>query len=302
MPKRQCKLSIIILSYNVEKLLLNCLKSVEAEMGDEPWEIIVADNLSSDNSVASVRAKFPGVKVIDNGKNLGFSAGNNVAIRKSSGEYVLLLNPDTIVHKNSIRFVLDYLQKHPDVGAATCRVELPDGSLDYSCHRGFPNPLNSFMYFFTNFSKLFPRSKFFSSYKATQYDLSVPHEIDALTGAYAMVRRTVGDKVGWLDEDYFWNGEDLDFCYKVWQAGSRIMFLPQVKITHYKGSSSGLTKTAAARPSRTSRIRSALSGTAAMRIFYSKHLAAKYPLPLNMLVYTGIHTLTAVRYLKARFL
>lgn len=301
MHKSRCKLSIIILSFNVEKLLLSCLKSVKAEMGDEPWEIIVSDNLSSDNSVAAVRANFPGVKVIENGKNLGFSAGNNVAIKKSVGEYVLLLNPDTIIHKNSIRFVLNYLQQHPDVGAATCRVELPDGSLDYSCHRGFPNPLNSFMYFFTRLPKVFPQSKFFSSYQATQYDLSAPHQIDALTGAYAMVRRTAGDRVGWLDEDYFWNGEDLDFCYKLYQAGSRIMFLPQVKITHYKGSSSGLAKTAAARPSRTSRIRSALSGTSAMRIFYTKHLASKYSLPLNLLVYTGIHTLTTVRYLKARF-
>ncbi|MEK9200661.1 MAG: glycosyltransferase family 2 protein, partial [Patescibacteria group bacterium] len=204
-------LSIIILSYNVQKLILDCLASIPTH---PDWEIIVPDNGSTDDSVSQIKKKFPKVKIIENQKNLGFAAGNNIGINKSEGEYVLLLNPDTIVYPNTIETVLEYLKKNLYVGAATCRVELADGSLDYSSHRGFPDPIGSLLHFIglknlSNYSSghLAREAR---AEQARRSEGSI-HEIDSLTGAFALIRRSAGDQVGWLDEDYFWNGEDLDF-------------------------------------------------------------------------------------------
>ena len=130
------ELSIIILSYNVKKLLLDCLKSIPKH---PDWEVVVVDNASTDGGAD--------LATIKNKTNLGFAAGNNVGIKKTSSPFVLLLNPDTILYPKTIETVLEYMQSHPDVGAATCRVELPDGSLDYSSHRGFPDPVNSLLHF-----------------------------------------------------------------------------------------------------------------------------------------------------------
>lgn len=265
-------LSIIILSYNVKKQLLDCLASVPKH---KDWEIIIPDNGSTDGSLEEV----PGI--FSTGGNIGFAAGNNIGIKKSKGEFVLLLNPDTIVYPNTIETVLTYIQSHPEVGAATCRVELPDGSLDYSCHRGFPTPWGSILHFL-GLRKL-------SSYSASKIPNDI-HEIDALTGAFAMIRRKTGEEVGWLDEDYFWNGEDLDFCYKLKEKGWKIMYLPDVKITHFKGSS--------AKANFHTRRRWALNSTEVMSIFYRKHLASKYPFFVNWLVYLGIWFTKQLRILR----
>lgn len=272
------KLSIIILSYNVEQLLLDCLKSIPSH---SDWEIVVVDNKSSDNSVGSVKKRFPQVKIISNDRNLGFAAGNNIGINSSSSEFVLLLNPDTLVYPDSIETVLKYVEENPQVGAATCRVELKDGTLDYSSHRGFPNPWNSLLHF--------AGLKSLSSYTSPNVSNSI-HQIDSLTGAFAFVRRMAGKQVGWLDEDYFWNGEDIDFCYKLKEAGWQIVFIPQVKITHFKGAS--------AKASRDSRIMWAKNSTSVMKLFYQKHLAKKYPWVLNQLVYLGVSILEQIRLAK----
>ena len=265
------KLSIIILSYNVKKLLLDCLASIPR---NKNWEIIVVDNASTDGSakIANIRNKT----------NLGFAKANNIAIKKSKGEFILLLNPDMIVYPNSIETVLKYVESHPDVGAATCRVELPDGTLDYSCHRGFPNPINSAFHFF-GLKKL-------SSY-TSQNIPNYTHEIDVLTGAFALIRRTAGNEVNWLDEDYFWNGEDIDFCYKLKEKGWRVMYLPDVKITHFKGAS--------AKATRDTRLAWAKNSTDVMNLFYRKHLAPKYPFFVNWLVYLGINLVRLQRKLTS---
>jgi len=262
-------LSIIILSYNIKKLLVDCLASLPKH---KDWEVMVVDNASTDGSAD--------LATINNKINLGFAAGNNKAIKQSTSDYVLLLNPDTIVYPKTIETVLTYMQSHPDVGAATCRVELPDGSLDYSCHRGFPNPWNSLLHFLN-----------ISSSYSTKNIPSTIHEIDALTGAFALVRRTAGNQVDWLDEDYFWNGEDIDFCYKLKEAGWKIMYLPDVKITHFKGSSAKATKD--------TRLKWALNSTQVMELFYKKHLASKYPFFVNWLVYLGINIVNIKRKLSA---
>lgn len=284
-------LTIVILGYNVAGLLDNCLKSLLAsQKPTDYWHIIVVDNASTDDSTAMVRKKYPQVKLITNKSNLGFSAGNNVALKQVKTEYVLLLNPDTVVYPGSIRTVLEYMSTHPQVGAATCRVELPDGSLDYSCHRKFPNPWNTFVFFFTGLAKK-------SSYSYTDIPKGV-HEIDSLTGAFAMIRTSVGKSLNWLDQDYYWNGEDLDFCYRLKKLGWKVMYIPEVKITHYKGSSSGIWKTGEYKVSIRAKLRSINSGINAMRIFYDKHLASRYPAPFNWFIYLGMFTLKIIRTFK----
>ncbi|KKU28447.1 MAG: WsbD [Candidatus Amesbacteria bacterium GW2011_GWA2_47_11b] len=264
-------LSIIILSYNVKKLLLDCLASIPKH---PDWEVIVVDNASTDGSADLAAIKNP--------TNIGFAAGNNLGIRQAKGKYILLLNPDTIVYPKTIETVLKYMQDNPKVGAATCRVELPDGNLDYSCHRNFPDPVGSFLHL-VGLRRL-------SKYSSTHIPNAI-HEIDALTGAFAFIRRTAGDQVGWLDEDYFFNAEDIDFCYKLKEAGWKVMYLPQVKITHFKGSSAMATPV--------TRRLWAKHSTDAMRLFYRKHLASKYPFFINWLVYFGIWIIRLIRSIRA---
>lgn len=250
------KLTIVILSYNVKDLLHKCLTTVKS------WPTIVVDNASSDGSAEMVKDKFLKVKLLQTGKNLGFAAGNNFAIPQIRSEYVLFLNPDTEVVGKAIESCLEFLEVHPDFGAATCKVELANGQIDYSCHRGLPTPWNSLCYFL-GLAKAFPKSRFFAGYTATYLDINTPHEIDCATGAFLLVRKTAGDKIKWWDEDYFWNGDDIEFCYKLKNHNWKIMYLPKEKIIHYKGSSSVSSPQA--------RQLAALSSTRAMKVFLKKH-------------------------------
>ncbi len=281
-------LSIIILNYNVKKLLLNCLESViKGKTKKDNWQIIVVDNASDDGSVEAVREKYPEVELIENKKNLGFSAGNNVGVKKAKAHVILFLNPDTVVVDGAITKLLKFLLSNPDIGALSCKVELPDGKLDYSCHRGFPTPWNAFCYF-TGLTYLFPLSPFFAGYTATYLDINKIHEIDCLTGAFMMVRKKAGDEINWWDEDYFWNGEDIEFCYNLKMKGWKIYFYPDVKIIHYKGSSA-----------KQNRFKTVSHGVSAMRIFYMKHYYKKYPPILRDLVLAGIKLLEHFRKAKA---
>src|SRR3989344_4918296 len=292
------KLSVVILSFNTKESLRNCLLSLSKVRDEVDFEVIVPDNGSIDGSPEMVEKEFPWVKkVLKIGKNLGFAAGNNIALRSINSEFVLLLNPDTILFPKTIKTVLDYMKENEKVGAATCRVELPSGKLDYSCHRGFPTPWNALCYF-SGLAKAFPKFKLFSGYTASYLDLKKIHEIDALTGAFTLVRKKAGNEVGWLDEDYFWNGEDLDFCYKLKEKGWKIVYIPEVKITHFKGSASGLWHTGVGNPSKETKKLSALSGTQVMSLFYKKHLAQKNPIFINWIVYVGISLLEKFRLIK----
>lgn len=287
-------LSIIILNYNVKDLLLNCLQSIfDNKTEKDNWQIIVVDNASDDNPKEDIKKRFSLVEVIENKENLGYANGNNVAIPKVKAPVVLFLNPDTVVVGQAIQKTYEYLLSNPDIGALTCRVELPNGKLDYSCHRGFPTPWNAFAYF-TGLSNLFPKIKLFSGYTATYLDTKTTHEIDCLTGAFLMVRKIAGEQINWWDTDYFWNGEDIEFCYQLkmkarlpdWQ-GWKIFFYPEVKIIHYKGSSAGKEK---------SKIIS--HGISAMRIFYKKHYYKKYPPILREFILAGIKMLEHFRKAK----
>lgn len=280
-------LSIIILNYNVKELLVNCLESIFQNKGQlDLWQIIVVDNASSDGSMEEVRKRYSDIEILENKANLGFSAGNNAGVNLTKAPVILFLNPDTVVVGKAIQKSLEVLKSDPDIGALTCRVELPDGKLDYSCHRGFPTPWNSLAYF-AGLAKIFPHSPFFAGYTASYLDTETPHEIDCLTGAFLMVRKIAGDQIGWWDKDYFWNGEDIEFCFSLREKGWKIYFYPDVKIIHYKGSSA-----------KKERQKTVTHGVSAMRIFYKKHFYNSYPPLVRDLILVGIKMLE--HYRKAR--
>lgn len=290
-------LSIVILNYNVRDLLVNCLASlIKNKSPKDNWQIIVVDNASSDGSVEAIKEKFEiatspkaprnDIALIESKENLGFAGGNNLAIPKIKAPVVLFLNPDTLIVGDVIQKCLEKLHQNPDLGAITCKVELPDGKLDYSCHRGFPTPWNSFSYF-TGLSKLFPKSKLFSGYTASYLNINEEHEIDCCTGAFLMVRKIACEQIKYWDTDYFWNGEDIEFCYSLKEKGWKIYYYPKVKIIHYKGSSSSKEKS-----------KTISHGSSAMRIFYKKHFYKNYPPLLRDIILAGIRFLELYRKLK----
>lgn len=294
------ELSIVILNFNVKELLLNCLDSIFLSKGKlDRWQIIVIDNASNDESVESVRKKYPKVKVVENKSNLGFAVGNNSAIPFVSAPVILFLNPDTVVVDHAIQESLETLLSNPDYGALTCKVELPDGRLDYSCHRGFPTPWNSFCYF-TGLAKVFSASSFFSGYTAAYLDTNYAHEIDCISGTFLMVRKIAGEQIGFWDEDYFFNGEDIEFCFRLREKGWKIYFYPDVKIIHYKGSSSGLWRTSATKVAQGIKLTAATHAASAMRIFYKKHYYRKYPPLFRDFVFWAIKILENWRKFKIK--
>ena len=304
-------LSIVILNYNVRDLLLGCLESIfKSKKSSDRWQIIVVDNASTDGSLEAVRERFeiasPSarndenvIELIASKVNKGFAGGNDLAIPKIKAPVVLFLNPDTVVVGDAINRSLKFLLSNPEIGAVTSKVELPNGRLDYSCHRGFPTPWNAFCYF-TGLSKLFPQLALLSGYTATYLSLKEPHSIDCASGTYLLVRKIAGDQIGWWDRDYFWNGEDIEFCFNLKQKGWKIFFYPDAKIIHYKGSSSGLWSTAASEVPHEVRIKSASHASSAMRIFYMKHFYKNYPPILREFILWGITLLEHYRKFKIK--
>lgn len=292
-------LSIIILNYNTRDFLAKCLQSIKkSDLGGMSVEVIVVDNASSE-SITGITSTtgITGLKIIQNKKNLGFSKGNNIGVGESSGHYVLFLNPDTVLPKNALRAMFDFMEKHPDVGVASPRLELTDGSLDEASHRGFPTPWNAFCHF-SGLRSLFPKSRLFAGYTmGWLLDNNELHEVDSVSGAFLFTRREIGEKIGWWDEDYFWYGEDLDFCYKVNERNWKVMFLPQISVLHYRGVSSGIKEHSRelATSNAETRQRAALASTEAMRIFYKKHYMDKYPSLVTWLTLFAIGVLERVR-------
>jgi len=247
------------------------------------------------NSKTQINSKLqiPNIKIILNKENVGFAKANNQGIKKARGEYILFLNPDTVVYPNTLYKTINYLAEHKDVGLITCRVELADGSLQKECHRGFPTPWRAFCHF-SGLDKLFPNSKTFSGYFLGHLPKNTIHEIDACVGAFMMTKKEVGDKIGWWDEDFFWYGEDLDFCYRVKYSGLKVIFYPKTKITHYQGASSGIKKTKSKADKETKK-KVMKASVEAMRIFYQKHYQDKYPKIISFLVMKGIFLLEKFR-------
>lgn len=283
-------ISIVIVSYNTKEFIDRCLKSIyESDLKKLSHEIIVVDNNSSDGTPQHLKKSFPKVKLIENVDNFGFSKACNQGVRNSLGKYLLFLNPDTEVEKETIPHMISFMDKNKDAGASTCFIKLPTGALDDGAHRGFPTPWNSFSYF-SGLSKMFPQSKLFSGYTLGHLDLKETHEIDAAVGAFMLVGRSAGDEINWWDEDYFFYGEDIDFCYKLKEKGWKIYFVPDVSVLHHKGVSGGIKKHSKhiSTADYQTKIIATNARFNAMRIFYKKHYKDKYPLMLSWMVLSAV--------------
>lgn len=282
-------LSIVIVNYNTRKLTLDCLQSIYKSHMTHSYEVFVVDNNSMDNSVEAIADIFPQAQLIANSDNVGFSKANNQGINIASGRYVLLLNSDTVVQPDTLDIMIRFMDANPTVGAAGCKVVLPDGSLDKACRRGFPTPSASFYYAF-GISKLFPNNPKFNQYQLSYLDPDKDYPVDCLVGAFMMVRRETIDQVGMLDEDFFMYGEDIDWCYRIKEAGWGIHYYPYTQITHYKGASS-----------RRKPFKIIYEFHRAMYLFHKKHYEKKYSFIVNAVVYTGIAVKLAISLLLNRF-
>jgi GT2 family glycosyltransferase len=226
-----CSLSIIIVSWNTCKLLENCIGSILANPPTSPFEIWVVDNDSTDDSPRTVREKFPQVHLVENRENVGFARANNQAIQRCTGKYVLLLNPDTLVTSGTLQALVDFLDQHPEAGAAGARILNPDGSFQISSH---PRPtLSRELWRLFHLDSLWP----YAEYPLTKWETNRAQEVDALMGACLLLRREVLDQVGSLDEDYFIYSEEVDLCYRIQRAGWRLFWVPQAEVVHFGGQS-----------------------------------------------------------------
>ncbi len=229
------KLSIVIVNYNVKYFLEQCLLSAKKAIKGLEAEFFVVDNCSSDNSIAYLKSRFPFVNFIENVDNLGFAKANNQAIRLCKGEYILLLNPDTVVGEHVLENVCRFMDEHPESGGVGVKMINGEGAFLPESKRGFPSPWTSFCKIF-GLSFLFPKSKIFGKYHLKYLDENQLHEIDVMAGAFMMIRKETLDKCGLLDETFFMYGEDIDLSYRITLAGYKNYYLPE-SIIHYKGES-----------------------------------------------------------------
>lgn len=229
------KLSVVIVSYNVKYYLEQCLDSVFRAIRDLDAEVYVVDNHSHDGTVEYISERFPQVHLIDSNHNLGFSRGNNVAIRQSEGQYVLLLNPDTFVGEQVLHEAVSFMDQHPDAGALGVRMMDPNGNDARESRRGLPTPMVSF-YKMCGLCQLFPKHPRYGKYYMSGLPWDQQAPIEVVSGAFCLLRREALDKVGLLDEDFFMYGEDIDLSCRILKGGYQNWYLP-LRIMHYKGES-----------------------------------------------------------------
>ena len=231
----ETKLSVVIVNYNVKYLLEQCLYAVRVAANGLDTEILVVDNLSTDNSVEYLRPKFPEVIFIENKENTGFAKANNQAICQCKGEYILLLNPDTVVGETGLHKLCRFMDEHPEAGAIGVKMLNGYGAFLPESKRSFPTPWISFCKLF-GLSKLFPRSKQFAAYSLPYLNPDTQHQVEVLAGAFMLLRRQALKKAGLFDESFFMYGEDIDLSYRIVLAGYQNYYLPE-RILHYKGES-----------------------------------------------------------------
>lgn len=230
------KLSIVIVNYNVEHFLEHCLKSVRKALKNIESEVFVVDNNSVDGSIRMLKEKFPEVKLIENKENVGFARANNQAIRISQGEYVLLLNPDTVVEEDTFEKCIDFMDSHPNAGGLGLKMIDGQGKILKESKRGFPTPWVCFCKM-SGLASLFPHSKKYCGYYMGHLPYDKTNKVDILAGAYMLLRRECLDKCGLLDETFFMYGEDIDLSYRITLAGYDNYYFADTQIIHYKGES-----------------------------------------------------------------
>jgi len=229
------ELSIIIVSWNVKELLEKCLKSIYKYKTDLFLEIIVVDNASTDKTIEMIKKNFPKVKLIINDINKGFAKANNQGILASQGEFILLLNPDTEIIKNSLEKMMDFMKKHYQAGIAGCKHLNSDWTIQPSVRR-FPN-FWSLFFIFTKMAKIFPQIPTIYYYLAKDLNLKIAQPVDQVAGSFFLMRRKVIDEIGLFDENFFIWFEEVDYCLRAKKAGWQIWYNPEAEIIHYGGKS-----------------------------------------------------------------
>ena len=260
------KICIVIVSYNVCQLLDECLQSVKSALQGIDGEIYVVDNLSTDGTVETLQPRHPDVHFIANKQNVGFACANNQAIRCTDSEYVLLLNPDTVVYENTLRGVLDFMDQHPEAGGAGVRMLTREGKPAPESRRAIPTPWVAML-------KMLGATR---RYYMSHLSWDEPGQIEAISGDFCMLRRKALDQIGLLDEDYFMYGEDIDLSYRLLKGGWQNWYLP-FDIIHYKGEST-----------QKSTFRYVHTFYQAMLIFFRKHyghLSIFFSLPIQLAIY-----------------
>ncbi len=229
-------ISIVIVNYNVKAFLQQCLYSVEKACKDIENEVFVVDNNSVDDSIDMLKQNFPSIKLIANTENMGFAFACNQAIKLSSGKYILLLNPDTVIREDSISQCINFMNKKPEAGALGVKMINGDGKFLPESKRSLPTAKSAFYKMF-GFSALFPKSPIFGKYQLQYLDENQIHEVEVLSGAFMFIRKEVLDKIGLLDEQFFMYGEDIDLSYRILLANYKNYYFPTTTIIHYKGES-----------------------------------------------------------------
>lgn len=231
----EMKITVIIVSYNVKYYLEQCLLSLKKSLQGIESEVYIVDNHSRDGSIAYLRRRFSDYNFVVSNHNLGFARANNLAIKRAKGEYILLLNPDTIVGENTIRESISFMDSHPQAGGLGVKMLKSDGDKAMESRRGLPSPLTAF-YKMCGLCARYPKSKRFGKYYMSYLSWDKPERIEVISGAYCMLRHSAVDKIGMLDEDFFMYGEDIDLSYRLLKGGYENWYIPS-QILHYKGES-----------------------------------------------------------------
>lgn len=282
-------LSVIIVNYNVQYYLEQVLYSVykaSKNLAQNSVEIWVVDNASKDGSVKMVKEKFPEVQLIANDKNVGFSKANNQAIAQAQGKYVLLLNPDTIVQEDTFEKCIAFMEDHPDAGGLGIKMIDGKGHFLPESKRGLPTPQVS-MYKMLGLHRFFPKSAKFNKYYMGNLPNDQNHEIEVLSGAFMFMRKSVLDKIGYLDKDFFMYGEDIDLSYRITLAGYKNYYLSETQILHYKGEST-----------KKSSINYVMTFYEAMLIFANKHFQNKYSFWFRTFIKSAVYGRAFLAILK----
>ncbi len=229
-------LVISIVSYNSLSFLKECLDSILENPPEKDYQIIVVDNASSDGTVGFIRRNYPGITLIANNKNIGFAAANNKAIKKSNSKYVLLINSDCIVYKNSLDGLINFMEENPEAGATGPKIVNSDGTIQLSCRR-FPSMFNAAAH--TILGDIFPRNPFSRKYKLADICRNKPLKVDWVSGSCMIIRKEALEDTGFLDERYFMYVEDLDICYRMRQKKWEVYYYPDAEVMHHTAGSAG---------------------------------------------------------------
>jgi N-acetylglucosaminyl-diphospho-decaprenol L-rhamnosyltransferase len=269
-------LSIVIVNYNTCALLRDCLRSVYASQGQLGYEVIVVDNCSPDDSVHMVQQEFPQARLIASAINGGYAYANNLGLQQACGDYLLLLNPDTVLPPTALRNMILFMVEHPQAGVAGPKLVLADGSLDLACRRSFPT-LDVAFFRLVGLSKRYPQSPRFNRYNMCYLDPDQLTEVDSVVGAFMLIRRRALEQAGLLDERFFAYGEDIDLCYRIKvEHGWKVYYNPAVVVTHYKSQAT-----------RQRALKMNVEFYRAMWLFHQKHYAKHTFFLLNWLTALG---------------